>query len=154
MRYLPTLLLSLIATTAFTQKVNQKQLIIDLNADQGVVVQKDNLVEKWQNQAKFSVKDFSRRDEGRTIAGTGRPLLVKKVSDLRGHSSVVFNKQELVNMDEDAFDHLITGGGYTWFAVLKAGKQSGELKDVNCFFGNLRNKPNNEGMWGGFADDN
>ncbi|WP_285055534.1 LamG-like jellyroll fold domain-containing protein [Pedobacter ginsengisoli] len=141
--------------SVYAQKIVQNNLIVDLNADKGVVTSEGDLVEKWQNQvASFAAKDFSRRDEGRKVAGSGRPRLVKNVAGLKGHNTLAFKQQELLNMDEDAFDHLITGGGYTWFCVLKPGKQPGELKDVNCFFGNLRNGPNNEGFWGGFADDN
>ena len=154
MKLLLSSLLSLCIGFTYAQKISPAMLIVDLNADKGVVTDGE-LVEQWKNQVtSFVVKDFSRRDEGRSVAGSGRPRLIKKIDALKGHNALVFNKQELVNLDEDAFDHLITGGGYTWFAVLKAGKQSGELKDVNCFFGNLRNKPNNEGLWGGFADDN
>lgn len=153
------LILSLLFTatigTAFAQKLSRDMLIVDLNADKGVVVADGDKVEQWKNQvSSFVVKDFSKRDEGRKVPGSGRPALSKKLAELKGHNTLVFNKQELVNMDEDAFDHLTMGGGYTWFAVLKAGKQSGELPNVNCFFGNLRNKPNNEGFWGGFNDDN
>jgi len=141
--------------SVYAQKIVQNNLIVDLNADKGVVTSEGDLVEKWQNQVtSFAAKDFSRRDEGRKVAGSGRPSLVKNVAGLKGHNTLAFKQQELLNMDEDAFDHLITGGGYTWFCVLKPGKQPGELKDVNCFFGNLRNAPNNEGFWGGFADDN
>jgi len=139
---------------AYAQKISSKMLIVDLNADNGVVTDGD-LVEQWKNQvSSFVVKDFSKRDEGRTVPGSGRPKLLKKIAALKGHNSLAFNKQELVNLDEDAFDHLVTGSGYTWFSILKAGKQSGELPDVNCFFGNLRNQPNNEGIWGGFNDNN
>lgn len=149
------IVLSLLISSVYAQKLSQKNLIVDLNPDKGVIVSEGNLVEKWQNQvASFVVKDFSRRDEGRKEPGSGRPRLVKNVTELKGHSALAFKQQELLNMDEDAFDHLITGTGYTWFCVLKPGKQPGELKDVNCFFGNLRNQPNNEGFWGGFADDN
>src|SRR5687768_10237953 len=141
--------------SVYAQKIVQNNLIVDLNADKGVVTSEGDLVETWQNQVtSFAAKDFSRRDEGRKVAGSGRPRLVKNVAELKGHNTLAFKQQELLNMDEDAFDHLITGGGYTWFCVLKPGKQPGELKDVNCFFGNLRNAPNNEGFWGGFADDN
>jgi hypothetical protein len=149
------LVFSLSLGSVYAQKIVQSNLIVDLNADKGVVTSEGDLVEKWQNQmTSFIVKDFSRRDEGRKVAGSGRPRLVKNVAELNGHNTLAFKQQELLNMDEDAFDHLITGGGYTWFCVLKPGKQPGELKDVNCFFGNLRNQPNNEGFWGGFADDN
>ncbi len=155
MKLLFSLLLTAIISSAYAQKISRDMLIVDLNADKGVVIADGDKVEQWKNQVKsFVVKDFSKRDEGRKVPGSGRPQLTKKVIELKGHNTLVFNKQELVNMNEDAFDHLTTGGGYTWFAVLKAGKQSGELPNVNCFFGNLRNKPNNEGFWGGFNDDN
>jgi len=155
MKSLLMLFFSFLVGAAYAQKVNKEMLIVDLNPDKGVVIKEDDWVEQWQNQVtSFKVKDFSRRDEGRKVPGSGRPKLLKQVSDLKGHNALSFKQQELVNMDEDAFDHLITGGGYTWFCVLKPGKQPGELKDVNCFFGNLRNQPNNEGFWGGFADDN
>ncbi|WP_256004320.1 LamG domain-containing protein [Pedobacter deserti] len=147
--------LCLAAVSAGAQQMSKKSLILDLNADKGVFANEQNLVHKWQNQVKtFPARDFEKRDEGRKVPGSGCPKLLAKVPELNGHNSIAFKQQELVNMDEDAFDHLIQGTGYTWFAVLKPGKQPGELKDVNCFFGNLRNKPNNEGFWGGFADDN
>lgn len=130
-------------------------LVIDLDANRGVVAGTDNRVEKWVNQVEsFPIKTFEKRDEGRNVKGSGMPLLKADVAQLNGHRTVVFNKQELVAMDEDALDHLITGSGYTWFCVLKAGEQSGELPDVNSLFGNLRNGGNYEGFWGGLADDN
>lgn len=148
------IILSACLSSASAQKISRSMLIVDLNADKGVITDGD-LVEKWQNQvSSFPVQDFSRRDEGRAVPGSGRPKLIKELDVLKGHGTLVFNKQELVNLDEDAFDHLVTGSGYTWFSILKAGKQSGELPNVNCFFGNLRNQPNNEGIWGGFNDDN
>lgn len=155
MKLIPTLLFFLLLNAAYGQKIDQNRLILDLNADKGVITEDGDLVGQWQNQvSSFAVKEFSKRDEGRKVPGSGRPRLVKKIADLKGHNAIAFKQQELLNMDEDAFDHLITGGGYTWFCILKPGKQPGELKDVNCFFGNLRNQPNNEGFWGGFADDN
>lgn len=133
----------------------EKGLIVDLNADSGVVAGPDNRVEKWINQVDtFSVGAFEKTDGGRKIKGSGMPRLKTGVHELNGHNTIVFNKQELLAAEEDAFDHLITGSGYTWFCVIKAGKQSGELKDVNSFFGNLRNGGNYEGFWGGFADNN
>jgi len=150
-----TFVFSLLVCAVSAQKLSKKNLIVDLNADKGVIVKESNLVETWQNQVStFAAKEFTRRDEGRKVPGSGRPGLLKNVPELNGHNVLTFKQQELLNMDEDAFDHLIKGGGYTWFCILKPGKQPGELKDVNCFFGNLRNKPNNEGFWGGFADDN
>ncbi|ETZ21948.1 hypothetical protein [Pedobacter sp. V48] len=133
----------------------QKGLIVDLDADKGVVANKDNSVEKWFNQALSPpVKEFVKRDEGRKVKGSGMPSLRTKLSELNGHNTIAFNKQELVAHDEDAFDHLLTGSGYTWFCILKAGKQSGELKDVNSFFGNLKNGGNYEGIWAGLNDNN
>jgi hypothetical protein len=66
----------------------------------------------------------------------------------------VFKRQELVNHDEDALDHLLTGNGYTWIAVISVHKQLVQLKDVNSFFGNLRNGGMYEGIWGNVTDDN
>ena len=57
-------------------------------------------------------------------------------------------------MDEDAFDHMVTGSGYTWFSVMSVGKQNVGKKDVNSFFGNLRNGKPYEGFWGNLMDDN
>jgi hypothetical protein len=133
----------------------KKGLIVDLDADKGVVANKDNRVEKWINQASApAVKEFVKRDEGRKVTGSGMPSLRNKLSELNGHNAIIFNKQELVAHNEDAFDHLLTGSGYTWFCILKAGKQSGELKDVNSFFGNLKNGGNYEGIWAGLNDNN
>ncbi|MEC3908241.1 hypothetical protein VOI54_14525 [Tamlana sp. 2201CG12-4] len=61
----------------------------------------------------------------------------------------------MVNHNEDAFDHLITGNGYTWVSVMSVyEQQDGGLKDVNSFFGNLKNGDMYEGFWGGLTDDN
>ena len=65
-----------------------------------------------------------------------------------------FRRQELVNHDEDAFDHLLTGSGYTWIAIMSVYKQVVQLKDVNSFFGNLKNGGMYEGIWGNVTDDN
>lgn len=132
-----------------------KGLIVDLNADSGVVARDDKRVEKWLNQADpFPVKVFEKTNEGRKVKDSGMPLLRTAVPELNGHNAIVFNKQELLAAGEDDFDHLITGTGYTWFCVLKAGNQAGGLEDVNSFFGNLRNGGNYEGFWGGLTDSN
>jgi len=158
----PAFILSLFATilcgfVLVESPVNilQKGLIVDLDADKGVVANKDNRVEKWINQASTpAVKEFVKQDEGRKVKGSGMPSLRNKLPELNGHNTIAFNKQELVAHDEDAFDYLLTGSGYTWLCILKAGKQSGELKDVNSFFGNLKNGGNYEGIWGGLNDNN
>jgi hypothetical protein len=76
------------------------------------------------------------------------------VPAIGGHHTLVFRRQELINHDEDAFDHLLAGNGYTWFAVIQVYQQVVQLKDVNSFFGNLRNGGNYEGIWGNVTDDN
>jgi hypothetical protein len=65
-----------------------------------------------------------------------------------------FRQQELVCHDESAFDGLIRGAGCTWVAVIKVYPQRVGLKDVNSFFGNLRNGQKYEGLWGCLGDDN
>jgi hypothetical protein len=130
-------------------------LILDLDADRGVVVEEGNRVVKWTSQVDGApARDFVKQDAGRTVSGSGRPSLKRAVPAIGGHNTVVFQRQELVNPDEDAFDHLLTGSGYTWFAVMCVHEQVVQLKDVNSFFGNLRNGGNYEGIWGNVTDDN
>lgn len=131
-------------------------LILDLDADQGVTVEDEDRVALWQNQVTgFAARDFVKRDQGRKEQGSGRPALRKAVKELNSHNSLVFLKQELVCMDEDAFDSLTQGSGCTWVAVLAAHEQQRKgLKDVHSFFGNLRNDgPNYEGFWGCLTDN-
>ncbi|QEC53555.1 concanavalin A-like lectin/glucanase superfamily protein [Anseongella ginsenosidimutans] len=133
----------------------EEGLIVDLNADSGVIAGSENRVEKWMNQVRsFPAGVFEKTDVGREMKGSGMPLLKTNVAEINGHSSIVFHQQELLSDEEDAFDHLITGSGYTWFCVVKAGKQPGELKDVNSIFGNLRNGGHYEGFWAGLMDNN
>ena len=130
-------------------------LVLDLDADHGVTVADGDRVTLWQNQVTgFVAREFVSRDEGRKEPGSGRPALRKAVSELRGHGALVFRQQELVCLDEDAFDSLTQGNGCTWLAVLAAHEQRVGLKDVNSFFGNLKNSDNFEGLWGCLSDDN
>ena len=148
------LLLLCVAATAQAQVVDEG-LILDLDADEGVELEDGDRVVRWTNQvATFRAKDFVKQDEGRREPGSGRPTLKKSVATIGGHNTVVFKRQELVNHDEDAFDHLLAGRGYSWFAVINAHEQVIQLKDVNSFFGNLRNGGNYEGIWGNLTDDN
>ena len=148
------LVLLLVGGTAGAQGVT-KGPILDLDADRGLEVEDGNRVAKWTNQVtSFAAKDFVKRDQGRAEPGSGRPTLKKSLAAIAGHNTLAFRRQELVNHHEDAFDHLITGNGYTWFAVMCVHKQIVQLKDVNSFFGNLRNGGNYEGIWGNVADDN
>lgn len=132
-----------------------KGLIVDLNADSAVTTDAGNRVEKWMNQvSSFPVRIFEKTDGGRSIKNSGMPLLRKNVLQLNRHNTIVFEQQELLAADEDAFDHLTTGSGYTWFCIVKAGKQAGELPGVNTIFGNLRNGGHYEGFWAGLTDNN
>ncbi len=133
----------------------QENLVLDLDGDKAVTVADGDRVVSWTNQVASSpAQQFVLRDEGRAVPGSGRPRLKLNVPGLRHHNTLVFNRQELVNMEEDAFDHLITGSGYTWLAVVAPYTQVPGLKDVSSIFGNLRNDGNYEGIWANFTDDN
>ena len=131
-------------------------LILDLDADKDVQLdQEGTRVESWRNQVPGAAADlFVKRDKGRKVPGSGMPSLKKNINAIGGHNALVFVQQELVNMDEDAFDELLTGKGYTWFAVISAYEQRKGKRDVNSFFGNLKNGSFYEGFWGNLMDDN
>jgi len=137
-----------------------KGILLDLDADYGVQLEDGDKIVSWTNKVENSeAKVFVKQDEGRNEKGSGRPRLQLNVPKLNGHNSVVFHRQELLNHNEDAFDHLITGSGYTWFAVLSAYQQVKGKPGVNSFFGNLRNtnvdkQGQYEGFWGGLSDSN
>lgn len=134
---------------------NPQNLILDLNADKAVTVEDGDRVTRWTNQVASSpAQDFVQQDRGRSVPGSGRPRLKMQVPEIRHHNTIVFNRQELINHHEDAFDHLITGSGYTWLAIITPYTQVPGLKDVSSFFGNLKNSAKYEGIWGNFADDN
>jgi hypothetical protein len=134
-------------------EVVREGLILDLDADRGVKVV-DGRVASWTNQVDWKVKTFVATRDANHEKGTGRPTLKENVATIRGHNTVVFGRHELINRNEDAFDHLITGSGYTWFAVMSVYPQVSGLKDVNSFFGNLKNGGKYEGFWAGLKDDN
>jgi type 1 glutamine amidotransferase len=133
-----------------------QDLLLDLNADSGLTLEDGDKVIAWKNQkAGPTAQVFEKRDEGRKVAGSGRPTLKKSVSEINGHNTLVFTHDELINMEADAFDHLLTGSGYTWYAVISVYEQTNGVKrDVNVFFGNLRNSRPYEGFWGGLKNDN
>jgi len=134
-------------------EVIQEGLILDLDAGRGVEIV-DGRVASWTNQVDWKVKTFAATRDANHEKGTGHPTLRKNVAAIRGHNTVVFGRHELISSDEDAFDHLITGSGYTWFAVMSVYPQVSGLKDVNSFFGNLKNGGKYEGFWAGLNDDN
>jgi hypothetical protein len=155
MRPISCVVLLLCATAPALAQVVPQGLILDLDADQGVEVEDGDRVVRWANQvADFPARDFVQQDQGRREPGSGRPTLKRSVPALGGHNTLVFRRQELVCHEEDAFDHLLTGSGYTWFAVIAVQEQLVQLKDVNSFFGNLRNGGMYEGIWGNVTDDN
>ena len=135
-------------------------LLLDLDADYGVVLEKGDRISSWQNKIKTnSITSFDKQDAGRTIAGSGMPQLKLNSATLNGHNTVVFHRQELLNEKEDAFDHLTKGSGYTWFSVMSVIEQIPGLPNVHSFFGNLRNtnvdkKGRYEGFWAGLSDEN
>ena len=131
----------------------RKGLVLDLNADRGVRVV-DGRVASWRNQADSKAKEFVATRDTSHKKGTGHPVEKESISAIGGHSAVVFRRQELINSEEDTFDHLTTGSGYTWFAVMCVYPQVSGLKDVNSFFGNLKNGGKYEGFWAGLKDDN
>jgi hypothetical protein len=94
-----------------------KGLILDLDADRGIKMA-NGLVSSWKNQVDFKARTFVATRDASHKKGTGHPKLKEKVTAIGGHNTVVFKRQELINSNEDAFDHLITGSGYTWFAVI------------------------------------
>lgn len=123
-------------------------LRVDLDAARGVTLDTKGRVATWTNQAgPAEVREFVGQDKGRKVPGSGLPVV--------GEGALVFRAQELLCHDEKAFDGLIKGDGCTWVAVLKPYVQAkGGLKDVNSFFGNLRNGGKYEGVWGCLDDDN
>lgn len=130
-------------------------LVLDLDASRGVSLEDGDRVSSWSNQAPGkAARDFVKRDKGRKEPGSGRPTFRKAVDQLGGKPALAFRRQELVCMDEDAFDPLTTGAGNTWIAVIAVHEQKAGLKDVNSFFGNLRNGGKYEGLWGCVNDDN
>ena len=164
-----------ITSCAMSQKEKafiKNDLVLDLNANKGVTVEDEKMVVQWTNQAPNpKALDFNITEEGRTKTiikqkelGTGQPTLKTNNKDLNGHSSLIFREDELINENDEAFHGMMTGGGYTWFAVIKPYKQAGRGKIKshypNAFFGNLRNtaKPQLEagqyaGFWGSFYPD-
>ena len=123
-------------------------LLVDLDPAVGLTLDAQGRVVKWANQAgPAEARDFVGQDKGRKVPGSGLPAM--------GEGALVFRAQELLCHDEKAFDGLIKGDGCTWVAVLKPYAQAkGGLKDVNSFFGNLRNGGKYEGVWGCLDDDN
>jgi hypothetical protein len=144
---IPLVLLSL---TSWAADLPTAGLMIDLRPSEGVRLDASGRVVEWTNQAgPRELRSFVGQPKGRADAASGLPTLVKDPV-----AAVSFRQQELVCHDEGALDGLIRGDGCTWVAVLKVYPQRVGLKDVNSFFGNLRNGQEYEGIWGCLDDDN
>ena len=125
-------------------------LMVDLHPMKGVRSDADGRVTEWTNQAgPEELRKFVGQPKGRKDPASGLPAFVKEPV-----AALSFRQQELVCHDESALDGLIRGEGCTWVAVLKVYPQRVGLKDVNSFFGNLRNGQKYEGLWGCLDDDN
>ncbi|MFK7850624.1 MAG: LamG-like jellyroll fold domain-containing protein [Akkermansiaceae bacterium] len=153
MRFL--LFISVLTVSAFAgnEPLPSDQLILDLDAAKGLQLDDDGRVISWKNQAPIHKSLlFSIQNEGRAIAGSGRPSLRKSAANKK--PALIFKQQELICPDEDIFDGLTTGKGHTWIAVIAVYDQRVGVKNVNSFFGNLRNGKIYEGLWGCLDDDN
>jgi len=129
-----------------------KGLFVDLDANLGVLTDNQR-VQEWQNQVKTnSLKAF--KAQKREDASDGRPTLKEADEKIGKNNTILFNNQELVTMDEDIADHMITGSGYTWFSVMSVSKQTADNPHMNCFFGNIGNEIPYSGFFAGFKDDN
>jgi len=140
----------LCAVAPFAADLPKAGLMVDLDASKGVTLDAEGRVTEWQNQAgPPELRSFVGQPKGRADASSGLPTPLKG-----SPASLSFRQQELVCHEEAALDGLIRGEGCTWVAVLKVYPQRVGLKDVNSFFGNLRNGQKYEGIWGCLDDDN
>ena len=142
--------LLLLTASVSALEIPREGLLVDLDAARGVVVGADGKVASWANQAgPAGLRDFVGQPLGRPDPTSGLPSVVPGP-----RPALSFRQQELVCHDESATDGLIRGDGCTWVAVIKVYPQRVGLKDVNSFFGNLRNGGRYEGIWGCLDDDN
>ncbi len=137
--------------------IPRENLVLDLDASAGVRLDDRQRVLSWTNQAKESLaRDFTPNPKGRAVPDSGIPLFIR-ATETRKFPVIRFRQQELVNSEEDVFDHLTRGSGHTWYAVIAIDDLTARKKDVNSFFGNLRNSNETgghfEGFWGVFRDD-
>jgi hypothetical protein len=66
-------------------------------------------------------------------------VLNLNADEINGHNSLIFREDKLINDNDEAFHGMMTGGGCTWFAVIKPYGQRGPGKInsryPNAFFG-------------------
>jgi len=140
----------LCVATSIAAEIPTAGLMVDLDAGKGVALDAQGRVTEWTNQAgPAGLRSFVGQPKGRAEPTSGLPSVVREP-----RVALSFRQQELVCHDEAAFDGLIRGSGCTWVAVIKVCPQRVGLKDVNSFFGNLRNGQKYEGLWGCLDDDN
>jgi hypothetical protein len=145
-----SLLLSLSCLGLIAAEIPTAGLMVNLDAAKGVTLDAQGRATSWANQAgPAETRAFVAQPIGRAEPTSGLPTPVAGTVP-----SLSFRQQELVCHDESAFDGLIRGDGCTWVAVIKVYPQRVGLKDVNSFFGNLRNGQKYEGLWGCLDDDN
>jgi hypothetical protein len=145
------LIATLCASVCLAADIPSSGLLVDLDAAKGVTLDAQGRVTAWTNQVGGATTTalFIGQPKGRAEPTSGLPTVVSGE-----RASLSFRQQELVCHDESAFDGLIRGSGCTWVAVIKVYPQRVGLKDVNSFFGNLRNGQKYEGLWGCLDDDN
>jgi len=140
----------LCVATSVAAEIPMTGLLVDLDPAKDVTLDAQGRVTAWKSQAgPAEAREFVGQPKGRTEPTSGLPSVVKEP-----RAALSFRQQELVCHDEAAFDGLIRGSGCTWVAVIKVYPQRVGLKDVNSFFGNLRNGQKYEGLWGCLDDDN
>lgn len=140
----------LCVATSIAAEIPTAGLMVDLDAGKGVALDAQGRVTEWTNQAgPAGLRSFVGQPKGRSAPTSGLPSVVEGP-----RAALSFRQQELVCHDEAALDGLIRGDGCTWVAVVKVYPQRVGLKDVNSFFGNLRNGQKYEGIWGCLDDDN
>jgi hypothetical protein len=150
-----------IGGAVFADEIPGKNLVLDLDAARGVEVDPRNRVLVWRNQvASFAAKDFIPNDKGRKVPGSGIPSFLP-AGGQRKFPTIAFRQQELINGEEDAFDHLTKGSGHTWYVILLPFDQTSAQKNTHAIFGNLRNTNaagggtggQFEGFWGTLHDN-
>jgi hypothetical protein len=140
----------LCVATSFAADIPTAGLMVDLDPAKDVTLDSQGRVTAWKSQAgPVEAREFVGQPKGRAEPNSGLPSVVKEP-----RAALSFRQQELVCHDEAVFDGLIRGSGCTWVAVIKVYPQRVGLKDVNSFFGNLRNGQKYEGLWGCLDDDN
>ena len=172
LRLVCTISLAVCATTVFPILEAQETkpnglirdgLILDLDPERGVETNDEQRVVRWTNQVEgFAAKYFVPSPIGRETPADGLPTYLSAEDSTGALPTIQFRRQELVNFDEDAFDHLTKGSGYTWFSVMAVYDQTSPIKNTHAFFGNLRNSNAYngegtggyfEGFWGVVHDD-